>query len=141
MSNDAGKTEQVVLDKEEARKIINPDQDPHGQVLFQKAQQLGEKLKSEEVTVHQIRKIYTELKRINYDNDGKYKYRLRLVKARIAYTAGRFEKLKFLIDTLNKIIDVTLDGKEEQLKRLKDFFEAVIAYHKSAEGSKRNKNS
>lgn len=126
-------SQNIIVNKEEAAKIVDPVSGPDGKVLFQKAQELGEKLQKESVKVHQIRKVYTELKRINYDRDGKYKYKLRLIKARMAYIAGRFKKLECLRDSLNKIIDETLNGEEEQLERLKDFFEAVIAYHKSAE--------
>lgn len=107
----------------------------NGEWLFLKAKELGEKLKDDGATVSQIRKIYSEIKKINFDREGEYKYQLRLIKAQIAYTAGRFNRqLKEFNNVFSLLIDRTVNGGEKELKRFKDFFEATIAYHRAAGG-------
>ncbi|QCX34075.1 type III-A CRISPR-associated protein Csm2 [Caloramator sp. E03] len=118
--------------KEDAQKVLNLE-DKDGKELFRFAEELGKKIK-EDVSVSQIRKIYSEIKKLEYDDKGDYKYKLRLIKAQIGYTAGRFTKLRDLKEYLYLLIDVVLEGNKEHLKRFKDFFEAVIAYHRAYGG-------
>ncbi|MCG0275524.1 MAG: type III-A CRISPR-associated protein Csm2 [Thermosediminibacteraceae bacterium] len=111
---------------------LNKNKDPKGDDFFYCAEETGKLLADNEVSVTQIRKIFNETKKIKYGNEGIY--RLRMLKAIIAYTAKRFEKqMKEFKEIFSKAIDIAEDG-EENLERFKDFFEAVIAYHRAYGG-------
>ncbi|TDT51292.1 type III-A CRISPR-associated protein Csm2 [Fonticella tunisiensis] len=118
---------------QDAKDILNINE-RDGKVLFEKAQAVGRQLKDDKVTVSQIRKIYSEMRKINYDDKGDYKYELRLLKAQIAYSSGRFKELKNFKNVFDNLIDETVKGGKEELKRFKDFAEAVIAYHRAENG-------
>lgn len=126
----------VDLIKENAAIILSPEEDREGTVLFSYAEQAGRKFCEDRVTISQIRKIFSEVKKLKYDEAGEYKYSLRILKAQIGYTAGRFtNNLRNFKDIFNILIDQTLRGGEAELKRFKDFFEAVVAYHRAYGGS------
>lgn len=62
---------------------------------------------------------------------------MRLIRAQIGYTYGRFSKqkgMKGFRNDLFVLIDSVLDGENIQLKNFVNFFEAVIAYHRANEG-------
>jgi len=92
------------------------------------AEKTGQLLKESNVTVTQLRKVFTEVKRLSPENEN-YKYKLKLLKAKMAYTSGRFPKLKDFQEIVNKALPVA-EQNEKTLQRFKDFFEAVVAYHK-----------
>jgi len=121
--------------KKNAPKLLNPQQDPNGKLLFEYAEKVGKKIRYDGVTVSQIRKIYSEVKKLKYDAKGEYQYNLRLIKAQIGYTAGRFSRLKNFKNVFDILIQETVNGGEAELKRFKDFFEAVIAYHRAYGGN------
>lgn len=121
--------------KNDAAKILRKEEDRYGEMLFEYAEKVGKKAKEDRITVSQIRKIFSEVKKLEYDEEGNYRYRLRIVKSQMAYTAGRFSNLKDFRNIFNVLIDETLKGGEEELKRFKNFFEAVIAYHRAYGGS------
>ncbi|MCX7694733.1 MAG: type III-A CRISPR-associated protein Csm2 [Caloramator sp.] len=124
-----------ILNAQIAAKLLDSKQDADGNLLFEMAEKVGRKIKDDGVTVSQIRKIYSEVKKLEYDEKGDYKYNLRLIKAQIGYTAGRFSKLKTFKNVFDVLIAETLKGQKNELKRFKDFFEAVIAYHRAFGGN------
>ena len=79
------------------------------------------------ITTSQLRNVFSKVKNIN---DCSELYTLR---PKLAYVSGRADKdemktLLFLLDEL--LIKVSEQKQLEQLKQFKNFFEAVIAYHK-----------
>ena len=79
------------------------------------------------ITTSQLRNVFSKVKNIN---DWSELYTLR---PKLAYVSGRADKdemktLLFLLDEL--LIKVSEQKQLEQLKQFKNFFEAVIAYHK-----------
>lgn len=68
-----------------------------------------------------IRKIYSEVKKMNVFD----KYKLDLLRAKLAYVSNRHKEL----GNLTYLLDTTIkEVKEESFKYFKDFFEAVLAY-------------
>ncbi len=90
------------------------------------------KPKTREIAISssQIRGIFDKVKRINtYEGNEK---EIQLLRPKLAYQKGRHEELtdfQKVFDELIKNID-----SEEKLQNFKDFFEAVIAYHKAYGG-------
>ena len=79
------------------------------------------------ITTSQLRNVFSKVKNIN---DCSELYTLR---PKLAYVSGRADKdemktLLFLLDEL--LIKVSEQKQLEQLKQFKNFFEAIIAYHK-----------
>ncbi|ACM61758.1 CRISPR-associated protein Csm2 [Caldicellulosiruptor bescii] len=107
---------------------IDPSKDKDGTVLAEVSEKTGQLLKDCGVTVTQLRKVFTEVKRLSPDDEN-YKYKLNLLKAKLAYTAGRFPKIKDFQEIVNKAIPVALQSPDA-LSRFKDFFEGAVAYHK-----------
>ena len=107
---------------------IDPEKDKDGKAFSDVAEKTGQLLKESGVTVTQIRKVFTEVKRLSPEDDN-YKYKLKLLKAKLAYTAGRFNKMKDFQEIINKALPVA-EKSPEALNRFKDFFEAAVAYHK-----------
>lgn len=86
------------------------------------------------MTTSQLRNVYSRIKKLELTND------LYALRPKIAYVAGRAERheLKtflYLIDILIKNIDDDM-GAGKKLQQFKDFFEAIIAYHKYYGGDK-----
>lgn len=79
------------------------------------------------ITTAQLRNVFSKVKNLG---DCSELYTLR---PKLAYVSGRAEKdemktLLFLLDEL--LVKVSEKKQPEQLKQFKNFFEAVIAYHK-----------
>ncbi|MBS3945863.1 MAG: type III-A CRISPR-associated protein Csm2 [Melioribacter sp.] len=77
------------------------------------------------ITTSQIRNIFSLVKREKEING------LKRIRPKLAYTYGRAEKNEQLKELLF-LMDSQLQGIKEQseVPKLKDFFEALIAYHK-----------
>lgn len=100
------------------------------------------------VSTSQIRNIFGTSKKIEMtldtQNTGEMYSRLILLKPKMAYAHGRFNKrdgsrdkipgFKILVDCLSYAIDL-IDGDDKRMKNFFNFFEAILAYHK-AEGGK-----
>lgn len=100
------------------------------------------------VSTSQIRNLYGTSKKIEMtldrDNVAESYNKLLLLKPKMAYANGRFNKMtnyglkipgfKVLVECLSHAID-QVDGDFERMKRFFNFFEAILAYHK-AEGGK-----
>lgn len=84
-----------------------------------------------DVTTSQLRNVYSRVKQAS---DARALYRLR---PKIAYTSGRAKKpgLKKLMLLLDDVIKAVDPESQEHVEEVKDFFEAVIAYHKYHGGS------
>lgn len=98
----------------------------NGRVLVEQAEKLGRSLQS--VRVAQLRKIHTQIRRQTWDPN-----RLPLLLPRLAYARGREPGLKPLEEALNYMIRASLDD-ERRYVRVKEFMEAVVAYHASFSG-------
>lgn len=103
---------------------------------------------SSSVSTSQIRNIYGTSKKIqmalNENNTNQMYSRLVLLKPKMAYANGRFNKKTAvgykipgfiaLIDCLQLAID-KIDGDYNRMQNFFNFFEAILAYHR-AEGGK-----
>jgi CRISPR type III-A-associated protein Csm2 len=68
-----------------------------------------------------IRKVYSEVKKMKeYD-----KYKLDLLRAKLAYVSKRHDKLRSLTDLLDATIK---EVKKDSFKHFQNFFEAILAY-------------
>ncbi|SHE33271.1 CRISPR-associated protein, Csm2 family [Caldanaerobius fijiensis DSM 17918] len=110
---------------------IDAEKDPKGDAFLFCAQETGRLLAEKKVSISQIRKVYSEARRIKYNEDGIY--RLKILEALLAYMAGRFKELKEFKDILTKAIGVA-EKNEKNFKRFIEFFQAVIAYHRANGG-------
>jgi CRISPR-associated protein Csm2 len=97
--------------------------------LVEDAKKLGELLGKEKkkggtgMTTSQIRNIFSEVKKMKFD-----KYKIELLRPQLAYTAGRHHEVTPLQEVLDEAIKEIDD--ESDFDRFKDFFEAIVAYHK-----------
>jgi CRISPR-associated protein Csm2 len=105
----------------------------------------GNKKNSKNFTTSQLRKFFGEVKRqqMNGYNETDFV----LLKPKLAYAVGRAdknkEKTKLFYEVLSVAIDEVQKGttENEKAKRFKNFiqfFEAIVAYHKSVEDSVKN---
>lgn len=95
------------------------------------SEQFGRLCTDKRVTTTQIRGIFQEVKRLPKGFEES-KYRLNLLRPKLAYQKGRFHNLtdlQYLLDNLIKKIN-----SDEALENFKDFFEAIICYHKAFGG-------
>ena len=104
-----------------------------GEKLIKWASELGENLKNRGMTTSQIRKIFSLLK----DKDLQV-YDLNMIRAKLAYVAGRHRSQvgdlqKALDEMIKYIINSSFDF-EHNVKVFRDFFEAVVAYHRKFGG-------
>lgn len=83
------------------------------------------KKKAQNISTSQIRNIYSIIKK-EQELDG-----LKRIRPKLAYTYGRAEKNESLKELIF-LMDSQIQGLNEQteVSKLKDFFEAIIAYHK-----------
>ncbi|WAM33892.1 type III-A CRISPR-associated protein Csm2 [Caldicellulosiruptor morganii] len=107
---------------------VNPEKDKDGKVFSEVAEKTGQLLKESKVTVTQLRKIFTEVKKLSSEDEN-YKYKLKILRAKMAYISGRFKNLKDFQEIINKALPVA-EQNEKNLERFKDFFEAVVAYNR-----------
>ncbi len=88
------------------------------------------------VTTTQIRKIFGDLKRHQYQKfDEKSLNKIYLIRPKLAYTFARHSRYKG-IDLLLGTIDFLLSKVEskEDFNNVVSFFEAILAYHKKHGG-------
>lgn len=83
------------------------------------------------ISTSQIRGIFNMVKRLPDDFEASKKD-LNLLRPKLAYQKGRFEVLEPLTIVLIELIKKVNDNKT--LEGFKEFFEAVIAYHKASGG-------
>lgn len=83
------------------------------------------------ISTSQIRGIFNRVKRLPDDFEASKKD-LNLLRPKLAYQKGRFEVLEPLTTVLIELIKKVNDNKT--LEGFKEFFEAIIAYHKASGG-------
>jgi CRISPR-associated protein Csm2 len=90
------------------------------------ANKYAERLKSAEVTTSMIRKIYSRILNAREATEVK------LLRPQFAYTAGRNDNaiLKEFMDLLDYLVKKMDVNDENELKNLKQFMEAIVAYRK-----------
>ena len=123
------------MDKENIVEVVKNDLPAilkgDGKKLVDDAEKLGEllgKAKREggtEMTTSQIRNIFGEVKKMEFDE-----YKIELLRPKLAYTAGRHPKQ---VGPLQEVLDDAIkeiDGDKAKFERFKDFFEAIVAYHR-----------
>lgn len=131
----------------DARVLVETAQKIAGEMINRK--NWGDVDDRKSVSTSQIRNIFGSSKKIemslNETNTPEMYGRLVLLKPKMAYANGRFNK-KFkngdfqipgfntLVDSLSYAID-KVDGQYDRMKTFFNFFEAILAYHK-AEGGK-----
>lgn len=95
--------------------------------LVEIAKKLGEHL-SGRLSTSQIRSIFSEVKQMG----GYDKHRLNLLRPKMAYTAGRHKKTVREIVDLQEVLDecIRITTTEENFENFRDFFEAILAYHR-----------
>jgi CRISPR-associated protein Csm2 len=128
----------------EIRTIIT---DPNGaETLVKVADALAKDLKTAGLTTAQIRALFGEVRQIeaewSLDNKKPEAFRrLVLLKPKLAYRARRErgQAVKMLVDVLDKSLDQVTQGdlaaRDGNFRRFVEFFEAILAYHKSYGGN------
>jgi len=103
----------------------------NGRVLIKRAQELAKHLgKDPNMTTSKIRKVFSEIQKMDkFDRETEYK--LQILRSKLAYTAGRHPSVRDLQAVLDPAIEKIDDP--DKLRFFKDFFEAVVAYHKQYE--------
>lgn len=113
--------------------ILDYDKDPTGEILIDTAQKLGEHMaRVRRMSTAQIRRIFADVKKLNFNQD-KGPYELNIMRAQLAYTAGRHPQVRDLQEVLDRAI-VQVGSDTEKFQRFSDFFEAIVAYHKKYGG-------
>lgn len=136
--------------KAEIKKIIaEGDVD----LLVEWADRIGKILKDQKLTTSQIRNVFGTVRQIQmgWKNDPKRSYcEAVLLRPKLGYFAVREKRAKGKnksdgMETLQKVLDPALellseaniskDQQSERFERFVEFFEAIVAYHKSHGGS------
>ena len=109
--------------------------------LVEQSEQFGYFLKNSRLETNQIRKFLDAINRVkvklNQDKDDEQIFNdiepeIVLLKPKLAYAAARQRSAKPLSDVMSIAIDNV--KTVEDFKRLVQFVESIIAYHKSAGG-------
>jgi len=103
--------------------------------LIENADAFGEHLARNKLSTSQIRNIFNEIKTMKKFEESKD--RLLLLKPKLAYLAGRHGKrtrdgLVGAVPDMVKVLSRCIDEihNEEDFENFKQFFEAVLAYHR-----------
>lgn len=120
--------------------ISSQDLEESGRVLVGSARELAEKLK--DLKMAQVRDIFDELRQIEslWMRDAKAAlHRLHLLKPRLIYRTARKREWEPLARVLERAIEEVVSAgtdsaKHERFRRLMEFTEAIVAYHKAYGG-------
>lgn len=98
--------------------------------LVENAEKFGKHLKNNGLTTSQIRKIFSDVKKLKSYAENKAE--LLLLRPKLAYIAGRHGKKAKGVKDLQEVIDECIKHiKDDQsFKNFQNFFEAILAYHK-----------
>jgi len=108
--------------------------------LVKHAEELGKLLaagREKEISKRQIRLIFSAIKKMELR--GFDRGRLLLLKPKLAYLYGKNRKLKQFKEIITICIDKVKD--EDDFKKLVDFVEAILAYHKAYDNTYEEKNN
>jgi CRISPR-associated protein Csm2 len=95
------------------------------------SENFGQLCSRTDISTSQIRGIFQNVKRLP-DDFEKSKKDLNLLRPKLAYQKGRFSQLTPLTEILTHLIKQV--NNDLTLKGFKEFFEAILAYHKSYGG-------
>jgi len=117
--------------KKRYQEILNGN----GKLIVEISEEIGKKispLEGGEVTMNQVRKVFRDLKRIQYK--GYNTNKVQLLRPKLAYTQARHKKrgMDLLIDTMDFLIEKV--NSEEMFNNIVDLFEGILAYHKKYGG-------
>lgn len=122
----------------EVQKIL--ENDPTGKLLVDLASKIGTDL-GKSLKTNQIRNIFTEIRKTEalWGQDEKAALRkLVMLKPKLAYQASRqrqVEPLKnYLTQGIDTIANAPAEKQSEYFKRFINFFEAILAYHRTVAG-------
>lgn len=115
-------------------------------ILVKKANELGKDLAEKRLTTNQIRALFGEVRHIqgqlSTGDQTRALRKLILLKPKMAYRARRERGrgVEELASVLDPAIDIVVNERDEEaqrqhFQRFVDFFEAILAYHKSHGGS------
>jgi CRISPR-associated protein Csm2 len=150
-----GPPEEIATAASNAKKIVQ-DIGPEGsKLLVEQAKRVGTFLRQQNLTTAQIRNIFGTVRSIESiwrlatlakagdvekgRASREAMHELNLLKPRMAYAASRYSVVRHLENVLNPAIDAVLEDPtpEMALQRFGnflDYFEAILAYHRSAGG-------
>ena len=121
---------QIVLDiKRNAENILSEEDI---EKFIDLSEKFGTYCAKNGISTSQIRGIFQKVKRLSDDFESSKKD-LNLLRPKLAYQKGRFSKLGPLTEVLDDLIKKIKD--DSTLRGFKNFFEAIIAYHKAAGGA------
>ena len=135
---------QVNITEADLRTIVT---DPEGgETLVRVADALGEELKEHRLTTSQIRALFGEVRQIQAqwgmggDQNQAARRRLILLKPKMAYRARKTRNVEGLVNVLDPAVDLVISERDLELqdanfRRFVEFFEAILAYHKSYGGN------
>ncbi len=115
---------------ENSNRLLKKETTEDIELFLKLTEKFGEKC-SVKISTSQIRAIYTRVKRLS-DKYEVCKKDLNLLRPKLAYQKGRFSDLEPLTKVLDHLIKNVKD--DATLKGFKEFFEAIIAYHKAYGG-------
>lgn len=103
--------------------------------LIEDAEKLGKYLANNNLSTSQIRNIFSEVKRMKGYEESKND--LLLLKPKLAYIAGRHGRwqqgrLVGPVPDLSRVLTKCIDNIKDRtgFENFKDFFEAILAYHR-----------
>ena len=111
-------------------RLLKKDSVEDIELFLNLTEEFGKKY-SRNISTSQIRAIFTSVKRLS-DDFSVSKKELNLLRPKLAYQKGRFPALEPLTQVLDHLIKNV--NNDSTLKEFKEFFEAIIAYHKAYGG-------
>ncbi|MBC7222074.1 type III-A CRISPR-associated protein Csm2 [Candidatus Bipolaricaulota bacterium] len=121
--------------REEIRRIVGDE--GAAELLVKKAMELGEDLRTKGLKMAQIRDVFDELRQIEsvwMRNPQQAIRRLHLLRPKLYYRKRRHSALDPLVQALDIAVQEVVavsseDEMHKRFQRLKEFVEAVVAYH------------
>jgi len=96
------------------------------------AEELGEKYAGRGVSSHQIRRVYSSVKRAEAEHrsgdEEEARRTLTLLKPHLAYAASRDDNMQDFMDDVSSLIDDAVEDSDSMDNFFK-LMEAVVAYH------------
>ena len=107
-------------------------QEMDAESINEKGESLGEKYANRGVKSHQIRRVYSSVKRAEaeFKSEDKEEARrtLTLVKPHLAYAASRDDSMQDFMDDVSDLIDDAVED-DGSMENFFEIMEAVVAYH------------
>lgn len=110
------------------------DFEHHCDEIINEAKEFAKELSENDLT-SQLRKFYGEVKRLQLNGYNKVEFKL--LKPKLAYAAGRNQKILKFYEVMSDAIDKV--DNQTSFDNFVKMFEAIIAYHKFYK--KENKNN